>query len=143
MWLLVAHTACGHCRCGIFLLLLGQHTLGGEEHRSNRSGVLQCHPRYFGGVDDTGLEHILVAVAACVVAKRAFTLFDLIHHNRALAAGVGYDLAQRLLDGPAYNGDTGGLVVVVALQLGQSVGRTDVGNTTAGDDALLDRKSVV
>ena len=46
-----AHTACGHCRHGGSVgLLLGQHALGRQEHRSDRSGILQRDTRHLGQI---------------------------------------------------------------------------------------------
>lgn len=73
-----AHARVGHCGRRILLLLLGQNALRSEEHRGDRSGVLQRDARYLGGVDDTCGQQILVTVVAGVVAERSLALLALL-----------------------------------------------------------------
>ncbi len=133
-----AHAAtCGHRRQRIILLLLCQYALRREKHRGNRSSILQSHARHLRRVDNTRSKHILVAVITSVVAKCSLALLNLVHHYRALATGVSYNLAQRLLNSALNNLDTRCLVVIFALHAFERLHGTDVGNATTRHDTLL------
>ena len=111
------HAGSGHSGGGVLLLLLGDDTLGGEEHTGDGGGVLEGYAGHLGGVDDTGCHEVFVGVGAGVVAEVGIALLDLLNHYGTLLAGVGHDLAQGLLDGAADDVDTGGLILVGALDV--------------------------
>ena len=101
----------------LLLRLVADEAFGGQEHTSHRSGILQSHALYLGGVDDTSLAQVFVLVLTGIVAEVALALANLVHHDSALATGVEDDLAQRLLDGATYDVDTRLLIGVVALEV--------------------------
>ena len=74
---------------------------------------------------------------AGVVAIVAGALLDLLDDYGSVDACVLSDLAQRLLDGLGHDMDTGGLVIVVALESFKSCGGTYIGNSASGQIALL------
>src|ERR1700757_3872200 len=92
---------------------LGDHGLGGDQKRRNRSCVLDSHTHDLGRVDDALGDHVAVLAGLRVEAIDVlFLLQDLTDHNRAVLAGIERDLAgwpgQRL----AHDLDAGLLVVV-------------------------------
>src|SRR5215469_7831138 len=54
-----------------FLLLrdLSDHGFGGEHEASNGRRVLQCSAGYLSGIDNTGLDQVLVDACSGVVAE--------------------------------------------------------------------------
>ena len=57
----------------IFLLLIGNHTFGGQEHAGNRCCIFQCNTGYFGRIDHTGFIQILILIDAGIVPEIAFS----------------------------------------------------------------------
>ena len=114
--------------------------LGGEEQGGDRGGVLQRRPGHLDGVDDAGLEQVLVLAGGGVEALVGLLqVAHLVDDDATLEAGVDGDLLQRLLDGPGHDAGTGGLVTLQLLGGVEHGGlRPEQGDATAGDDALLD-----
>src|ERR1700751_1247135 len=103
-----------HCGAGGWLLRqLGDHGLGGDQERRNRSCVLDSHTHDLGRVDDALGDQVAVLAGLRVEAVGVLVLFqDLADDDRAILAGIDRDLAgwpgQRL----AHDLDAGLLVVV-------------------------------
>src|SRR5574344_920443 len=92
-----AHAAARCCRCGRLGLVCDQR-FGGEHHRADGRGILQCAARDLGGVNDAGGDHVAVDLLVSVeaVADLAAVL-DLFKHHAAVDTGVDRDLTHRLL----------------------------------------------
>ena len=134
-----AHTwGTAHRHSRLFLRLVYNQTLGGQEHTSDRSSVLQSHTSHLGGIDHTSLTQILVDIGTGIETEVALTLANLLNHHSTLGTAIDGNLAQGLLDGTADDVDTGLLVGIVTLQVSQRLLGTDVCGTTTGNHAFLD-----
>ena len=92
--------------------------LGGDEQRSNAGGVHKGGAHDLGGVDDTGLDEVLVLADRGVEAVADFVLGqDVLHNNGALLASVVADLLAGGLERLAHNADAHSLVEVGGLEL--------------------------
>src|ERR1035437_5917667 len=145
-WLVHAFHAAAVAAAGrsrLRLRNLDNQGFGGEQKSRNRGCVLQGRAGDLGGVDDAGLHQALEDARKSVVAKMlVLGLKNLGHHNRALFAGIGDDLAQRLFERAA--NDIGADLLVALERLDQGVDRGNGANqrhAAAGDDAFLDRRA--
>src|SRR5260221_7786384 len=120
---------------------LGHRSVGREQQAGDGSGVPQRRARNLGRVDYAHFDEIAVGFGLSIEAEVALAFGDLVHHHRRLFARVGDDLAQRLFQGAAHDLDAGLLVGVVARELLERDAGADVGHTSAGHDALLDRRT--
>src|SRR5439155_331144 len=68
-----------------------------------------------GGVDDAGLEHVLVVAGGGVETLRPVEVAHPLDHDAALIAGVGCDLLQRLFERPGHDARALALVAVVVV----------------------------
>ena len=118
--------------------MVADDALGGQQHAGDAGSVLQSDARHLHGVDDTRFEQVLVNLGAGVEAEVVLAFLHLVDHDRAFQAGVLNDLAQRLFQGALDDGDTRGLVLVVALQLLDGLDGADETDTAARDDTLFD-----
>src|SRR6267154_2668310 len=84
---------------GILLLFdqLSHHRLGGEQQPGDGCRVLQRGAAHLGRIEHAHFDHITKLLGLGVEAEVALALRDLVHHDRRLCAGVGDDLAERLL----------------------------------------------
>src|SRR5580700_5449014 len=130
-------TAAGGGRCLLLLRLLHDHYLGGEEETGDRSGVLQRGPGDLSRVDDPRLEHVDVLAVRGVEAVRGREPLHLLDHHAAFEAGVHGDLLQRLLQGPAHDRGTSGLVARQVQLLERLRARLKQRDAPTGDDAFL------
>lgn len=126
----------GHGR-SLLLWLVNDEALRGEEHACDRSGILQSHTLNLGRIDDTSLTQVLELILTGIVTEVTLALTYLIDNHSALAAGIGNNLTQRLLNGTANDIDTCLLISVVALQAFQLFLSTDIGSTATDDDTFL------
>ena len=126
----------GHGR-SLFLRLIYDEALRCEEHACDRSGVLQSHTLYLGRVDDTSLTQVLELILTGIVTEVTLALTYLVNNHGALAASIGNNLTQRLLNGTANDIDTCLLISVVALQAFQLFLSADIGSTATDDDTFL------
>jgi hypothetical protein len=86
---------------GVFLLIghINYEGLGGEEHCSDRSSVLDSAALYLSRVDDTGFSHINIFKGHGVEADAFFLLFDTLNHYFTRQASVVSDLTDRSFEG--------------------------------------------
>src|SRR6266853_5146521 len=135
-----AHSSVGMAS-GVLLLFdqLGNHRLGGEEQPGNRSRILQRRAAHLGRIEHAHFDHIAELLGLGVEAEVALALRDLVHHDRRLRAGVGNDLAERLLERTRHDPDARILIGVLALELIERCPGADIGHAAAGDNAFLDR----
>src|SRR4029079_8115544 len=130
-----AAAAGGHL---LFLLLdLGDERFGGEHEGGDGRRVEQLRLRHLGRIDDARLDEVLHLAGGGVVAVVALLREELAHDHRALLAGGVDDLAGRLLEGAADDGDAD-LDVALGLDRLDRLGGAQQRDAAAGDDALLD-----
>src|SRR3712207_1670637 len=122
----------------VLLGFIGDEALCGEEHACDRGCVLQSYTSNLGWVDDTFLTKILVNLGTCIVTEVALALAYLIYYHSTFATCVGYNLAQRLLDGTLHDVDTRLLIGIVALQAFQGLLCTYVSGTATYYNTFLD-----
>src|ERR1700756_3799165 len=127
---------------GRLLRQLGDHGLGGDQKRGNRSCVLDSHTHDLGRVDDALGDQVAVLAGLRVEAVGVLILLqDLADDDRAVLAGIDRDLAgwpgQRL----AHDLDAGLLVVVFGADALEMLGGTKQGDAAAWQDAFLDRRT--
>src|SRR3954471_12331064 len=138
-----AHAAgAARSAAGRFLLLLrnlGDEGFGRQQQRGDRRGVLQRRAHDLRRVDDASLDQILVGVGQRVEAFRLLHLAHLLHHDRALVAGVGGDPPHRLLDGALHDVDAD-LLIAAELQAVEHLRCANQRDAAAGDDPLFDRR---
>src|SRR5947208_8378056 len=105
-----AHAAARHAaRTALALVLLldlGDHGLSGEHQTGDRRRVEQRGLGDLGGVDDAGRHQVLELAGGRVEAAGAVVGQELLDDDRALLAGIGRDLAGRLLERAADDVDT-------------------------------------
>lgn len=77
-----SHTGCGTGR--ILFFLVGNHTLGGEEHTGNRSGIFKSYTGNLGRVDNTSGKEVLIFTRAGIVSEVAFAVFYFLYQQRHL-----------------------------------------------------------
>ena len=95
--------------------------------------------RHLGGVDDAGLEQVLIVPGGGVETERTFQVPDPLDDDATLEAGVDGDLLQRLLHRPGHDPGTGRLVAFELLGGVEDAGLgPEQGDPTAGHDALFD-----
>src|SRR4029450_13387671 len=101
--------------------------------RARRGGPL-------GWVGNAGLEQILILAGCRVQAVIRGKGLDLLSHDTTLESGIDGNLLQRRLQGDLHDLSAHGLITLqlqVLERLGSSLNERD---TTAGDDALLNRR---
>src|SRR6185437_2504397 len=132
-------TAAGGGRCLLLFRLLGDYCLGREEQTGNGGSVLQRGTSDLCGVNNPGLEHVVILAGRGVEAVTLTERAHLLGHHAALEAGVDRDLLERLLDRLADDGGTGRLVArQVELLEGVDAG-LEQRHATTGHDTFLDR----
>src|SRR6185437_3886052 len=120
-----------------FLGLVGDYTLGGQQHTGDRSGIFKCNTGYLGRVDDAGPEEVLVFSSACVETIIGLAFLHLLYDDAAFETAVANDLTEGLFERAFNDRDTGGFVFVNALELFQGFNRADIRDTAAGNDAFF------
>src|SRR5438128_1764046 len=104
--------------------------------------VLEGEAHDLGGVDDACFHQVHVLAGLGVEAVVGIgALEELADHDGAVGAGVLDDLARGHLDRLAHDVDADPLIVVGGPELGERFGRIEERDTTAADDALLDRRA--
>ena len=77
-----------HSCCRLVVGLLGHHGFGGDEKAGDGGGILQRRPHHLGGIDDTGLDQVLVALGLGIEADfDVLVLQQLACHNGAVDTG--------------------------------------------------------
>src|SRR4249919_495907 len=72
---------------------VGHERLGRQDHRRDRSRVLERGSGHLGGIDDAGLEQVAVLTLERVVAEAGLEALDVRDDDLAGLAGVVGDLA--------------------------------------------------
>ena len=129
--------SCGHR--GILLRDVGNQALGGEDHGSDGSGVLQSTAADLGRVDNAEGDHVTVGVVGSVITEvDVLVAGNRVQNNGAFDTGVRGDLHDRGLQG-LRNDSCAGLLIALegGNQLLSGLGGDNVGGTAAGDDAFL------
>src|SRR3954469_10931230 len=75
----------------LLLRLLGDESLGGQHEAGHGRGVLQSGPDHLGGVDDAGLDQVLVLLGGGIEPEATLRVLHLLDDDRAIDAGVGSD----------------------------------------------------
>lgn len=132
------HSGVTHREFGLVFLLIADNTFGSEEHAGNRSCIFECYTSYLGRVNHTGSTQVDKLFGLGIIAIVTFALANLVYNNSSLNTGVAADLAERLLDGAANDGNTSGFVGIVASHTLKSLLGADVGYTTTGNNTLFD-----
>ena len=125
------------------LLLLGEirdHAVGREEETRDGRRVLEGAARDLRRINDASLEEVAVLAGANVVAVRAGRLLDVGDDERGFLTRIIDKLAERRLDrtGDDVRAD---LLVPFELEGLDGLLRTEVGDATAGDDALFNGRT--
>src|SRR5690606_943364 len=137
-----AHTAhVRHSRGGGFVFRqLGDRRFGGDQQTGDRGRILQRGAHDLSRVDHTGLDEVFIDVGRSVEAHRLILAVDqLAGNDRTVEPGVLGDLANRSLDRTANDVDAAGLVVILASEAVERLGRIEQGGAAARYDAFLDR----
>src|SRR6056297_1899947 len=132
-------SACGHL--GLLFGLVHHHAFGAQEHSCNGSSIFKRNARHFGRIDHTGFMEVLILLGAGIVPVVVFTVLDLADNHGSFHACILYNLANRLLEGTPYNGDTGTFVFVVPLKILQRLNSADIGNAATGNDPFFNSSS--
>src|SRR5262245_51296093 len=90
--------------------LLDHERLRGEEHAGDGRRVGQCRARDLDRVEDALAHQVAILAGGCVEAVADARFADLGDDDVALVTTVLGDPAQRLVDRPAHDPDTGRLV---------------------------------
>src|SRR3954471_12698020 len=138
-----AHAAgAARSAAGRFLLLLrnlGDEGFGRQQQRGDRRGVLQRRADDLRGVDDAGLDEILVGVGQRVETFGVLRLTHALHDDGAFVSGVGRNPPHRLFDRALDDVDAD-LLIAFELQAVEHLRRTNQRDAAAGDDPLFDRR---
>ena len=133
-----AHATLAHRHCGsLFLRLVANETLSGEEHTCNRGSILKSYALYLSRIDNSSLTQILVNILACIVAEVAFALANLLNNNGTFATCILNNLTKRLLNSTTYDVDTSLLVGIVTLKVLKSLLSADVSCTATYNNAFF------
>ena len=109
--------SCGHRR--ILLRDVGNQALGGEDHGSDGSGVLQSAAADLGRVDNAEGDHVTVGVVGSVVTEvDVLVAGNGVQNNGAFNTGVRGDLHDRSLQSRGNDGCTG---LLIALESGDQL----------------------
>ena len=92
---------------------------------------------YLGRINHAHRQHVAIFAGGGVVTVAALAFQHLVHDYRRLVTRVGDDGAQRRFHRAQHDGDTGILVVVVALQLGNRGLGAQQRHAAAGNDAFF------
>src|SRR5258708_9296537 len=136
-----AHAAHAAAAAALLLLFLdlGDQGLGGEHETGDRGGVDERRLGHLGGVDDAGLHQVLVLAGGGVGAAVAVGRQQRLDDHRTLFAGVVGDLAGRLLESAADDGDAHP-DVALGVHLFDPPDGAPPRDAAAGHDALRDRR---
>jgi hypothetical protein len=77
--------------------LVGNDTLGGEEHACYGSGLLKSYTSYLGWVDDTSLVEVLILLGASIVTEVLLAVLDALYNHSIDEIGSD-EIQQALLD---------------------------------------------
>jgi hypothetical protein len=136
-------TAARHRRSALLLGSLGDHGLGRDEQPGNRRRTLQCDADHLSRIKDPGRQHVTVLFGLRIEAEGlGLIVGDPADDNRSLDAGVLGDLADRSLERLQDDVDARLNVRVLVLESPDRRFGTEEGDTAAGDDAFLDRRTV-
>ena len=131
--------------CRSFLLFrdVGDDGFGGEEQARDRRSVLQGSARDLSGIDDAGLDQVLVDIRSGVVAEVGILrVVDLADDDRTFFASVRDDGAKRLFDGATDDVRTNLLVAFKGLdELVNSRYAANQCYAAARDDAFFDSRA--
>src|SRR5436305_7738878 len=141
---LVVHVraAAGHRRRRLLLGQIADQRLSRQDHAADIRGVLERRARHLGRIDDARVEQVDELLVDHVEAPGRLVLgaSQLLDDHAALEAGVGHQLADWLLEGPAQDRGTE-LLVTLERQRVDGGRRPQQGRPAARDDALLDRRA--
>src|SRR5574343_1482343 len=115
----------------------GNHALGRQHQAGHGGGILQGGAGNLGRVQNAHFNHVAVFAGSSVVTVVTLAANNLVDHHGRLVASIGDDLAQRGFHGLQDQLDTGILVVVVALQLGDVGTGTQQGDAAASNDTFF------
>src|SRR5690606_19129742 len=133
-----AHTThVGHGRSRLVVNDFSHCGFGREQQAGYRRCVLQCSAGYLGGVQYALLNQVTVFAGSGVVTIVALAVGHVVDHNAGLIAGVGNNGAQWSFNSAQDQLDTGVLIGVVALELGDGSLGTDQCNTAARHDTFF------
>ena len=102
-----------HRHSGSILLLVGDDTLGREEHTSDRSSVLEGDTSDLSRVNNPRCIEVLEAVRTSIVAEVSLTLLHTLYDDGTFLTSVGNDLTEGLLDSTTNDLDTGRLIIIL------------------------------
>src|SRR5262249_52156453 len=142
VWLLEVHAAPRwHGGHSLFLFRnFSDHGFRGDQQAGDRSRILQGAPHDLGRIDDALGHQVAVFAGLSVKAVRILVFVDdLADYNRAISTSVDRDLARRRLQRLADDVDTVLLVFVLRAKALERIARTQQRDTTARQDAFLDR----
>lgn len=135
------HTTHAHARSHwssrFIFFLFYNNTISSENHRSDRSGILESGFCNLSWVNNACCEKVFVAISFSVIAKAVFTFFNLVCHNRTFEACVGNNLAERFFNSATDNRSTCLLICIFVRKSVNSIGSTDKSNTTASNDTFF------
>ena len=124
---------------GCFLFgKVGDEALSGEQEAGDGCGVLQGCAGDLGRIDNAGDDEVFELVGGDVVAFAAFAVLDFLDNQRAFAACVGDELAERSLDSTG-NDACAGEFVTRETKIAEGGLGTDECGATAGNDAFFHR----
>src|SRR5690606_20334768 len=135
------HTAVVVAMCFLRFRLVSYHTLGGQQHAGDGSGVLKSYATYFSGVYYTRSHHVFIHFCTCVETEVTFTFFHFLHYYRAFDTGVLNYGTQRSFQRAADDLDTCVLVSILTFQLSQAINSADERDTTTWYDTFLNRSA--
>ena len=128
----------------LFLLFLdiADDRFGGQQEPGDARRVLQGDSLDLGRHQHAHLDHVAVLAVQGVVAETHVAgLIHLLHHDRAIQAGIARDLADRSRQGPPDDVHPGGLVAVGLLPgILQRLAGPQRSHAAARHDAFLDRR---
>jgi hypothetical protein len=126
----------------LFLLgLISNHTLGGQQHPRNGSGIFQRDPGHLRRIDNPGLQQILILIGAGIVTEIGLAFLHLLYDDAAFNTAVDHDLPDGFFQRPLDDRDTRRLILIGAFQLLQGFDSADISDPAARNDTLFYRSA--
>src|SRR5260370_30585057 len=128
-----------------FLRQISDQGFGGQDHRSDAGGILQCRARHLSRIDNSRLDHVLVLIGENIVAILITLMLFLstahtLNNYRTISTTIDDKLAQRLFKRAAQNIDTC-CGITGKLQRIQGLYCIQESNTTTGYHTLFNARA--
>src|SRR5206468_1343322 len=135
-----AHSATAHRHRWLVFRQFAHRRFGGDQQAGDRSRILERRANDLRRIDHAGIGEIFVDVRLGVEADPLVLAFEqLARDHCAIVTGILRDLPDRGVERFPNDIDAARLVIVLALEALERLGRIEQRNAASGHDAFLDR----